>query len=260
MNFSPPWTHSGKRIESAIRKALYDFKLIENGTALSIALSGGKDSITLLIMLKAILGKGFPHLPLYAIHIAGAFSCGASLYQGYLKGICDQLEVPLIIKESTQTLESLACYRCSRERRRLIFEAAKEVNAPLIAFGHHEDDTIQTLLMNLLHKGEFAGNLPKVPMHDYAVTIIRPMLYVPEETIHVFAEQQGFLRQTCQCPVGQKSKRMEVKTIIKELEESFPNAKRNLALAALNYGSTKALSSTKQSSELSRATTMDALP
>jgi len=241
MNLSPPWTQIGKKIESTTRKALFDFQLLEGATGLSIALSGGKDSITLLIMLKAILGRGFPDLPLHAIHVTGEFSCGASVQESFLRGICDKLEVPLTIRESKQKLETLACYRCSRERRKLIFEAAKEVGSPIVAFGHHEDDSIQTLLMNLLHKGEFAANLPKVPMHDYGVTIIRPLLYVPEKAIYEFAKLHGYARITCQCPVGQDSKRMEVKNLLKDMEAIFPNAQTNLAQAALKYGSTKAL-------------------
>ena len=81
------------------------------------------------------------------------------------------------------------------------------MGATTIAFGHHQDDSAQTLLLNLLHKAEFAGNLPKVPMHDYGITIIRPMIYVDEDSLRTFAKQYGFARITCQCPVGQKSKR-----------------------------------------------------
>ncbi|MGE0832130.1 MAG: ATP-binding protein [Simkaniaceae bacterium] len=236
----PPWTKLGKTLESACRKAIFDFELLDNTAGLAIALSGGKDSLTLLFMLKAILGRGLPDIPLHAIHIKGEFSCGASVHERFIQGICNTLNVPLIVRESTQKRETLACYRCSRERRKLIFEAAKEVGAETIAFGHHEDDSNQTLLLNLLHKGEFAANLPKVPMHDYGVTIIRPLIYVPEKVIYEFAKLYGFARITCQCPVGQDSKRMEVKALIKEIEERFPNVSRNLAQAALKYGSQKA--------------------
>ncbi|MBF5059577.1 tRNA lysidine(34) synthetase [Candidatus Neptunochlamydia vexilliferae] len=235
-------TQLRKKIESACRKALFDFQLLEGAEGIAVALSGGKDSITLLLMLKAILGRGFPDLPLHAIHVTGEFSCGASVQESFLRGICDKLEVPLIIRESTQKRETLACYRCSRERRRLIFDAAKEVGAPVVAFGHHEDDSIQTLLLNLLHKGEFAANLPKVPMYDYGVTIIRPLIYVSEKALYEFAKQEGYARITCQCPVGQNSKRMEVKKLLEEIKVSFPNVETNLAQAALKYGSKKAIS------------------
>jgi tRNA(Ile)-lysidine synthase TilS/MesJ len=122
----------------------------------------------------------------------------------------------------------------------LIFNAAKEVGAKRVAFGHHRDDSAQTLLMNLLHKGEFAANLPKVEMYDYGVTIIRPLIYVAEDQLREFAKQHGFARITCQCPVGQNSKRKTTDEIIKQLEVHFPHARKNLATAGLLYGSNKA--------------------
>lgn len=237
----PPWTKLGRRLESMCRKALYDFGLLEGVDKLAIALSGGKDSLTLLFLLKAILGKGFPNCELYAIHIDGEFSCGAGVNGSFISGICNNMGIPLLTRQSTQKRETLACYRCSRERRSLIFEAAKSVGATTVAFGHHRDDSIQTLLMNLLHKGEFAANLPKVPMVDYGVTIIRPLIYIAEEEIREFAKLHGFARITCQCPVGQDSLRRHTEKMLGEIERIFPNARENLAHAAHEYGSDKAL-------------------
>jgi tRNA 2-thiocytidine biosynthesis protein TtcA len=237
---SPPWNNKGKKIESMIRKALYEYAMLEKCDRLAIALSGGKDSITLLLMMKAILGRGFPHLELVAIHVAGAFSCGASVQEDYLHSICTTLGIPLVVCTSTQKLETLECYSCSRERRRLIFEAAKQAGAHTIAFGHHRDDNAQTLLLNLLHKGEFAGNLPKIEMVDYGVTLIRPLIYVSEHEIRYFAKESGFARITCQCPVGQNSMRKKVDRLLDELEELFPHARSNIAQAGLLYGSDKA--------------------
>lgn len=236
----PPWSGVGKRIESATRKALYDFSMVEGLENVAVALSGGKDSLTLLFMLKAISGRGFQNFKLTAVHVAGEFTCGAGVNRPYLKGICDALEIPLAVRESTQKLETLECYNCSRERRALLFEAAKEAGADTIAFGHHRDDNAQTVLMNLLHKGEFAGNLPKIRMVDYGVTIIRPLIYVSEHEIRIFAQQQSFMRITCQCPVGQNSMRKQTDRLLEEIENLYPNARANIAQAGLIYGSNKA--------------------
>ena len=227
-------------MESAIRKALYDYEMLDGVNKLAIALSGGKDSLTLLYMLKAISGRGFPKLDLYAIHVHGAFSCGAGVNLDYLNAICENLEVPLLIRESKQVLEELECYSCSRERRRLLFDAAKSVGCDTIAFGHHRDDNAQTLLMNLLHKGEFCGNLPKLLMQDYGVTILRPLIFISEQDIRTFAEQQKFARILCRCPVGQNSMRRKVDKILSELEDLFPNVRENVSRASLIYGSDKA--------------------
>ncbi|MBI5273404.1 MAG: tRNA 2-thiocytidine biosynthesis protein TtcA [Chlamydiia bacterium] len=237
----PPWTALGRELESKVRKAIFDFSLLNDQTSkMAIALSGGKDSLSLLFLLHAIRGRGFPLFDLYAIHIDGEFSCGAGIDGSYLEKMCSELSVPLIRRTSKQKLETLECYRCSRERRSLIFDTAKEVGATVIAFGHHRDDSVQTLLLNLLHKAEFAANLPKVPMHHYGITIIRPLIYVSEESLQIFAKEYGFTRITCQCPVGQNSKRKATENLIRQIEEIFPHARSNLARAGLLYGSDKA--------------------
>ena len=237
----PPWTKLGRRLESMCRKAVYEFDLLQGVKKLGIALSGGKDSLTLLYLLKAMAGRGVPNLELYAIHISGAFSCGAGISEGFLRGICQELEVTFLACSSKQEEEKLECYSCSRERRKLIFESAKNAGIDTVAFGHHRDDSVQTLLMNLLHKGEFAAMLPKVPMHDYGVTIIRPLIYISEEEIREFAQMYGFSRLVCQCPIGQKSMRKKTKELIAQLEKQFPNARGNLSDASLKYGAQKAV-------------------
>lgn len=238
---SPPWSKLGKKIESKIRKALHELSLLEEGEKIAIALSGGKDSLTLLYFLKAILGKGFFDLPLVAVHVNGAYSCGSSVDSNYLQKICDEIEVPLITKTSTISKESLKCYSCSRERRKLLFEGAKEAGCSKIAFGHHKDDAVETLLMNLLHKAEFSSMLAKVPMERYRITIIRPLIYVEEKEIVQFAKMHGFWRITCKCPVGQTSQRRKTADILHYLEKDFVNAKENLFQAGEMFGSKKAL-------------------
>ncbi len=237
----PPWTALGKELESRLRKALFDFSLLDQEVGkVAIALSGGKDSLALLYLLHAIRGRGFPLFDIVAIHVDGEFSCGAGVDRGFLQAICRKLEVECIVRTSNQKKEGLECYRCSRERRKLIFDAAKEAGTHVVAFGHHRDDSAQTLLMNLLHKGEFAANLPKVCMRDYGVTIIRPLIYIDEASLIEFARQYGFLRISCQCPIGQNSKRKVVDQIIRDIEAHFPHARSNLAKAGLLYGSDKA--------------------
>lgn len=237
----PPWSKMGRKLESMCRKALYEFQMLEGVDKLAIALSGGKDSLTLLFLLKAILGNGVPNIPLVAIHVSGEFSCGAGVNEGYLKGICNEMGVELILCRSTQKRETLECYSCSRERRKLIFDAAKQAGAATVAFGHHREDSIQTLLMNLLHKAEFAANLPKVPMYDYGVTIIRPLIYISQNVIKEFACAYGFSRITCQCPVGQGSLRQKTENLLLQIETIFPNVRENLAQASMAFGSKKAL-------------------
>ena len=229
-----------KKLESLVRKALYDFDICTS-PPLAIALSGGKDSLTMLYLLKKISNRGFPNLDMHAIYVDGEFSCGPSIAKSHIEAFCKSLDVPLHTLKSTKTLANLECYSCSRERRSLIFNKAKELGCGEIAFGHHKDDVLETLLLNLLHKGEFSSQLPKVPMHDYGITIIRPLYYVLEREILTFAKNKGFFRLTCQCPVGATSKRNNVKEIIETLSKDFPYTKTNLFHALRSYGSDKSL-------------------
>lgn len=228
-------------LESLIRKALHDFKMIEpDQKKIGIALSGGKDSLTLASHLALISGRGFAKFEIHAFMVTGPFSCGPAVQVQQAQEMCHSLNIDLtLIDSGIKRLTN--CYSCSRSRRALIFRAAKERGIEKIAFGHHRDDSIQTLLMNMLHKAEFCPNLPVVPMHKFDITILRPLIYVAEDDIISFARRHGFLKILCQCPIGSKSKRRDVKDLIEMMQESFPNAKKNLSLIALKHGDDKAI-------------------
>lgn len=235
----PPWRKLGKKLESACRKALHKEEMLEGVDKLAIALSGGKDSLALLFLLNAIRGRGFHNFSLTAIHVTGAYSCGASLQEKWLKNICDALEIEFIAIEQ-EGGPPVECYSCSRVRRKLIFNTAKARGIHHIAFGHHRDDIVHTLLLNLFQKGEFAGMLPKINMVKYGITIIRPLMYISEKEIIEFAKEYGFLRLTCQCTIGATSNRKNVDHFLKDIEVHFPHVRNNLSIASLLYGSNKA--------------------
>jgi tRNA(Ile)-lysidine synthase TilS/MesJ len=215
-----------------------EFDMIPKAEKIAVALSGGKDSLSLLFLLHAIRGRGLPPFDLVALTVTGEQSCGPQVGAETLQTITKRLEVPLItlVAEGKQK----DCYSCSRQRRSLLFEAAKKTGATRIAFGHHRDDSSQTTLMNLFLKAEFAGLLPKIQMKKYGVTIIRPLILAPEKLIIQFAKKYDFARITCQCPLGTRSARKKVDLFIEEIETLYPNARANIATAALQYGSKKA--------------------
>src|SRR3990167_1859212 len=104
----PPWTALGKELESFVRKAIFDFSLLSAETGkIAIALSGGKDSLSLLFLLHSLRGRGFPLFEIHAIHVGGEFSCGAGISEGFLKAICKELGVNFIERASTQKRETL---------------------------------------------------------------------------------------------------------------------------------------------------------
>jgi tRNA(Ile)-lysidine synthase TilS/MesJ len=237
---SPPWTGLGRRLESAVRKAIFDFHLLDGVPKLAVALSGGKDSLTMLFLLHAIAGRGFPPFEICALHVTGDYSCGASIGIAFLNDICQQFDIPLLTKATPPLSGPIDCYTCSRRRRSLLFAMAKEAGCTTIAFGHHQDDNAQTTLMNLFHKGEFCGLLPKITMQHYGITIIRPLLYIDEKSIKAFAQYYGYQRVTCRCPAGQNSLRKKTDQCLEILSDLYPNVRANVAQASLTYGSQKA--------------------
>jgi len=243
---TPPWTLLGKQLEARFRKALFEYQMIENEEPIVVALSGGKDSLTLLYLLHAVRGRGLPDFPLYAVHISGRFSCGSGVSKDYLQNICSALQVPYYEKEAKMPDGDLECYSCSRQRRKLLFETAKELGSTKIAFGHHQDDSNQTLLMNLLHKAEFEPMEPKIYLEAFGVTLIRPLVYIEEEKIIRFAEKYGFKRITCKCPYGQNSQRKKTQSLLQQMEEVFPSAQKNLFSAGTLYRTKKALIPSKK--------------
>lgn len=248
----PPFSKLGKKLEKSCRKAIFNFNLLDGIDCLAIALSGGKDSLTLLYLLHAISGRGVAPIKLFAVHIDGDFSCGAALASSFLSKICDELQIPLIIKKTNSIEQQLDCYSCSRERRKLLFEAAKELNINTIAFGHHRDDAIQTLLLNLLTKGEFEGMLPKLKMQHFGISIIRPLFYIAEKDIKTFAEQYNFIRIVCNCPKGKTSYRHNTELLIQDMEKLFPNVRKNLLTSSLIYGTKKAEKVVERSTNIAR--------
>ena len=242
---TPPWGISLKRLESATRKALFEFSMLEDVSRLAIAVSGGKDSLTLLSLLHAINGRGIKPFELICLHVSGSFSCGASVPEEFLGRICKEKGIPFYTTTLPSDFTPSGCYSCSRIRRKILFDMAKSHNCHTIAFGHHRDDALQTLLMNLCHKGEFSGLQPKITMIKYGVTIIRPLIFLSEKEIIFFAKKYGFLRMTCSCPYGAHSFRKKMESALDTLSAIYPNTRENLATAALEHGSKKACMITK---------------
>jgi tRNA 2-thiocytidine biosynthesis protein TtcA len=223
-----------KRIDSQCRKAVLTYNMITPMTKhIAVALSGGKDSITLLIHLHRLCGHGLPTFKLSAIHVDGKQSCGAGVSVSYLQSICDRLAVTLHVVHQPKVHN--ACYPCSYERRYLLFHTAKKHHIDTVAFGHHADDTTETILMNMLHKAELAAMHPLLYMKKYGITIIRPLIYTHESQIIAYMKEQGLLRVMCQCPIGAQSMRKKVRKLISDMKALFPDADSNLHRIAMKH-------------------------
>ena len=186
------------RLRRRFQKGLADYRLIDDGDRILIALSGGKDSLALAELLAARARVWHPRFEVEAAHVVMA-NIGYRTDTAFLHGFCSRLGIPLHVVEATfdatgDTRKS-PCFLCSWNRRKALFTLAQERGCNKIALGHHMDDILQTLLMNLAYQGAFSTMPPLLRMRKFPITLIRPLCLVPYEHDSGRTAIAGILRQ-----------------------------------------------------------------
>jgi tRNA 2-thiocytidine biosynthesis protein TtcA len=216
-----------KLVESALRR----YSMIAEGDRILVAVSGGKDSTSLAYQL-ARMRRWWPQAyELRAVHIATDFCscCKKSALFDLLESWdipSVSIDVPVIGR--LKPGRSMNCYWCSTQRRTELIRYAMAEGFNKIALGHHLDDIVETLMMNMLYKGQISGMLPSLRYDKYPISIIRPLALCEERQVIAFAEEKGFRSAVCTCPYGRESKRREVRSRIAELTGGSSQLKRNL--------------------------------
>lgn len=221
-----------QRMLSYIRKAIDDYNMIENGDKIAVGLSGGKDSITLLMGLKALQRFYKNKFELIAISINPSFEFFNS---NFLKDTCRNIGVEYIeekshIKEIVFDIrqEKNPCSLCANLRRGILNSTAIREGCNKIALGHNEDDVLETFFLNLLYGGSINTFAPKSYMNRSKVTLIRPLIYAPEKSIKAFIKKNNILTMQKCCPMDGVSKREDMKNLIFELQKQIPGVKTNI--------------------------------
>ncbi len=216
-----------KLIEVAIRR----FEMIEPGDRILVAVSGGKDSTSLVHDLS-IKREWWPFsFELRALHIEADFSgCGTNPELPSLLAAwgVDYVDLGVPIYGRLKTGRAMNCYWCSTQRRTELIRYAMAEGFNKIALGHHLDDIIETLLMNMLYKGELSGMKPVVKYDKYPVSVIRPLALCEERQIIDYVTELGFGSGASTCSFGLESKRREVRARIAELTGGSGALKRNI--------------------------------
>ena len=220
-----------RRIEKRFAKGVVEYGLIEEGDKILIGLSGGKDSLALVELLARRARIYKPRFSVVAAHVVMKNIAYESDID-YLRRYAESWGVPLVVYEtefdaSTDTRKS-PCFLCSWNRRKALFTVAKEQGCNKIALGHHMDDILETLLMNITFQGAFGTMPPRLVMKKFDMTIIRPMCLVHESDLEELASARGFRKQVKNCPYEHDSHRSSMKDVLKQLEAMNPEARYSL--------------------------------
>ena len=219
-----------ERLWKTFNKALGQYQLIDEDDKILVGLSGGKDSLCLLEFLARRSHVHVPHFTVEALHVRME-NIHYETDTSYLQSFCDHLAVPLHIVTTSfnsQRKKKPACFLCSWQRRKQLFNVAQELGCTKIALGHHQDDIIHTALMNLTFQGQFSTMPAKLRMKKMPLTIIRPLCLCQEADIQQYAEEQHYEKQLKLCPYEKATNRTTAKTLFQQLEQLNPEARYSL--------------------------------
>ena len=221
-----------QRLLSLTRQAVDDYALIDSGDKIAVGISGGKDSLTLLYALHG-LKRFYPNeFELSAITVDLGFE---NFDLSPVRSLCSELSVPFTVVPTDigkilfeTRKESNHCALCAKMRKGALNETAKQMGCNKIAYAHHRDDLIETMLLSLIYEGRFYAFSPKTFLDRTELTVIRPMIYVSEADVIGFKNR--FSLPVCKnpCPVDGKTKREYVKQLTKQLNLQAPGVKERL--------------------------------
>ncbi len=229
------------RITKRFHKACADYGLITDDDHILIGLSGGKDSLTLVELLGQRAQIHVPHFHVTAVHIRVKERAYLSDIT-YLQQFCQTYQVPLIVKDTEigtipNTDEHKTkdpCFLCSWYRRKALFQTAQELSCNKIALGHHQDDIIETLLLNLIFQGNIGTIAPRLQLDKMPIQMIRPLCLIQEKDLTRYAELSHYRQQVKLCPFEKDSSRTQIKTLLHQLEKLNPNVRDSVWGAMCN--------------------------
>jgi tRNA 2-thiocytidine biosynthesis protein TtcA len=230
-----------RKIKRDVGRAIADFGLIEEGDRIAVAVSGGKDSYTLLHILEALRRRAPVKYDILAINVDSGYpGYRADIIEGHLKahGFAHHMEKTDhydIIREKRRPGSSY-CSICARLKRGVLYTLAQRHGCNKLALGHHLDDFVETLLLNQFFIGSLKAMAARMLADNGVITLIRPLVYVEERDIIPFSRARGFPIVGCRCPAGGDAdhKRKRMKRLLSELEKEIPAVKQSLLTALAN--------------------------
>ncbi len=220
-----------EHVKNQVAKAINDYGMIAHGDRVLAAVSGGKDSLVMLETLSALRQFDMFDYDLEALHI-DVTDVPYQVDRDQLQELADHLKVRLHILPIKADMENRGkkapCFVCSWHRRKALFEYAKENGFKKLAFGHHMDDAVETLLINMAYHGNISSIPGKLSMFGGMLHAIRPLILLTNKDTAEFAKIREYPKLTTECPFEDTTYRKTVRDLMKDLESLHPKAKWNL--------------------------------
>lgn len=229
-----------KRLSRNVGKAISDFNMIEDGDKIMVCLSGGKDSYVMLDILRSLKQRAPIHFDIVAVNLDQKQpGFPEEVLPNYLKEIGIDYK---IVEEDTYSIVmdkiepgKTTCSLCSRMRRGILYRTAKELGATKIALGHHRDDMLETMMLNMFYSGKLKSMPPKLGSDNGEHIIIRPLAYCVESEIAEFAQLKEFPIIPCNlCGSQENLQRQAVKAMLNDWSERFPGRIESMFTAMQN--------------------------
>lgn len=228
------------KLKRLFNRAVEEFSLVSDGDKIMVGLSGGKDSLTLLNFLGILRDSKPGSFNIVAAHIKFT-NLPYSVDLDYLTRFCEERKIEFhIIEDQIREahMNKGTCLHCSRFRRAKLMELTRVYGCNKLALGHHLDDVVATLLMNMSQHGRFAGMAIKLNITvgemKYPLTIIRPLCYVAEDDIRNFIKEEGYKPEKCRCPWGDTGFRSKTRDVVDLLCEKDEKVRMNLFRSQFN--------------------------
>ena len=220
-----------EHVKNRVAKAINDYDMISRGDRVLAAVSGGKDSLVMLETLSALRQFDMFDYELEALHI-DVTDVPYQVDREKLQKLADKLEVRLhflpVVADLEHRGKKAPCFVCSWHRRKALFEYAKKNGFKKLAFGHHMDDAVETLLINMAYHGNISSIPGKLRMFDGALYAIRPLILLTGKDTAEFAHIREYPKLTSECPFEDTTYRKTVRDLMTDLEKLHPKARQNL--------------------------------
>ncbi len=220
-----------QRLIGLVRRCVEDYNMIAPGEKIAVGVSGGKDSLALLMFLAELRKYDARGFSLEAVTV----DMGLGMDYGPIQTLCEKIDVPFhLVKTEIGPIvfdyrkEKNPCSMCSKMRRGALNQALLDLDIHKLALGHHYDDAVETFVMSLLYEGRISCFQPVTDLDRTGIIQIRPMLYIHEKTIDGFVRRENLPVVENRCPVDKQTKREEVKKLIYDLSATYPDLKERI--------------------------------